>query len=302
MWRIKDVSRMTGVKRDNIQRICDEHDSRYFIFCPEDSRQGRRFFDEEDVLKVALVGQYQKMGYSLTSIKRTFDEMESDGQSFEDITERQLEELVAKRKELEKQIKFCGELHRASHGRNPKETVQALLWKHLVEAMIDSMKALLIDLDCPINDSEIEQAFRIKLGLGLEDFYNALLDAPDPSNSGLFENNAAVEEELKRGFANLDLESAREVLDPDSPLVQQVLGNILCLMGRTTPDEAREHAEMLAWLLWNKLLEDQYLELLLEIGIGPGSYKFIKKAMRHYALSNWKEKEDEEGQAQQDQG
>lgn len=301
MWRIKDVSRMTGVKRDNIQQICDKHDSRYFIFCPEDSRQGRRFFDEEDVLKVALVGQYQKMGHSLTSIKRTFDEVESSGQSFDEITERQLKELTAKREELDRQIKFCEELHRASYGRNPKEAVQALLWKRLAEAMIDSMKALLIDLDCPMDDSEFESVFQKKLGISLKDFCNAFLDAPDPSSSGLFENNAAVEEKLKRGFASLDLENAEEVLDPCSPLMQQVLGNLLRLTDRQTPAEAQKHAEMLAWLLWNKLLEDQYLELLLEIGIGEGSYEFIKKAMAHYAVSNWKEKEDEEGQAQQDQ-
>lgn len=302
MWRIKDVSRMTGVKRDNIQQICDKHDSRYFIFCPEDSRQGRRFFDEEDVLKVVLVGQYQKMGYSLASIKRTFDEVEIGGRPFEEITERQLKELTAKREELDRQIKFCEEFHRASHGRSPKETVQTLLWKRLAEAMIGSMKALLIDLDCPMDDSEFESIFQKKLGISLEDFFNALLDAPDPSSLGLFENNVAVEEELKRGFASLNIESAEEVLDPGSPLVQQVLGSLLRLIGKQTPDEAQEHAEMLAWLLWSKLLEDRYLELLLEIGIGQGSYEFIKNAMTHYAENNWKEKEDEKGQAQQEQG
>lgn len=302
MWQIKDVSRMTGVKRDNIQQICDKHDSRYFIFCPEDSRQGRRFFDEDDVLKVALVGQYQKMGYSLASIKRTFDEMEIGGQSFEEITERQLKELTAKREELDRQIKFCEEFHRASRGRNPKEAVQALLWKRLAEAMIDSMKTLLIDLDCPMNDSEFESLFQKKLGISLEDFCNALLDTPDPSSSGLFENNAAIEEVLKRGFASLNNTSNEEALDPGSPLVQQVLGNLLRLTGRQTLDEAQEHAGMFAWLLWNKLLEDRYLELLLEIGIGQGSYEFIKDAITHYATNNWKEKEDEKGQAQQEQG
>ena len=302
MWRIKDVSRMTGVKRDNIQQICDKHDSRYFIFCPEDSRQGRRFFDEEDVLKVALVGQYQKMGYSLASIKRTFDEMEIGEQPFEEITERQLKELTAKREELDRQIRFCEEFHRASCGRNPKEAIRALLWKRLVEAVIGSMKALLIDLDCPMDDSEFESIFQKKLGISLEDFYNALLDASDPSSSGLFESNVAVEEELKRGFASLDIESDEEVLAPGSPLIQQMLGNLLWLTGRQTPDEAREHAEMLAWLLWNKLLEDRYLELLLEIGIGQGSYEFMKNAMTHYAVNNWKEKEDEKGQTQQEQG
>lgn len=301
MWRIKDVSRMTGVKRDNIQQICDKHDSRYFIFCPEDSRQGRRFFDEEDVLKVALVGQYQKMGYSLTSIKRAFDEMESAEQPFEEITKRQLEELTAKRKELDRQLKFCEELNRASHGRNPKEAVQALLRKRLAEALVDSAKALLIDLDCPMDDSEFESAFQEKLGIGSKDFCNAFLDAPDPSRLRLIENNAAVEEELERYFASLDSASAEEVLTPDSPLIQQVLDNLLRLTGRQTPDEAKEHAEMLAWLLWNKLIEDQYLELFLEIGIGQGAFDFINKAMTHYAISNWKEKEDEGRQAQQDQ-
>ena len=116
--------RMTGVKRDNIRRTATNTIQRYFIFCPEDSRQGRRFFDEEDVLKVALVGQYQKMGYSLASIKRTFDEMEIGEQPFEEITERQLKELTAKREELDRQIRFCEEFHRASCGRNPKEDDQ----------------------------------------------------------------------------------------------------------------------------------------------------------------------------------
>lgn len=301
MWRIKDVSRMTGVKRDNIQQICDKHDSRYFIFCPEDSRQGRRFFDEEDVLKVALVGQYQKMGYSLASIKRAFDEMESAEQPFEEITERQLEELTAKRKELDRQLKFCKELNRASHGRNPKEAVQALLRKRLAEALVDSTKALLIDLGCPMDDSEFESAFQEKLGIGSRDFCNALLDAPDLSSLRFVENNAAVGEKLERDFASLDSASAEEILAPDSPLIQQVLGNLLQLTVKQAPDEAKKYAEMFVWLLWNKLLEDQYLELFLEIGIGQGAFDFINKAMTHYAINNWKEKENEGRQAQQDQ-
>ena len=241
------------------------------------------------------------MGYSLTSIKRAFDKMESAERPFEEITERQLEELTAKRKELVRQLKFCKEPNRASHGRNPKEAVQALLRKCLAEALVDSTKALLIDLGCPMDDSEFESTFQEKLGIGSEDFCNAFLDAPDLLSLRLIENNAAVEEKLERDFAGIDSASAEEVLAPDSPLIQQVLSNLLQLTGRQTPDEAKEHAEMFAWLLWNKLLEDQYLELFLEIGIGQGAFDFINKAMTHYAISNWKEKEDEGRQAQQDQ-
>lgn len=105
--------------------------------------------------------------------------------------------------------------------------------------MIDSMKALLIDLDCPMDDSEFESVFQKKLGISLKDFYNAFLDAPDPSSSGLFENNSAVEEKLKRGFASLDLENAEEVLDPCSPLMQQVLGNLLRLPTGKRPPRPR---------------------------------------------------------------
>lgn len=285
MWQIKDVARMTGVKKEDIQSICDKGKPKSFIFCPEDSRQGRRYFTADDVTKVFLVGQYQKMGYKLPEIKKAFDSCQSSDTAFEELTARQVEELQKKRDELDKQIEFAKELHTASKGRTPEEAAEALLRKQLLESSLSSTVDVFELLDIQVSEAELDSALAEKLGLGVTELLDLSLSDAGAFNELTSAQNASFENTFVTILKPIIEEATVADLSPASPEIQTAIDVLIKQTAQCTGN-VNKVTKAFACVYFMMVLHKPNSEMFVELCFGKGAFEFAEEALFIYAKAN----------------
>lgn len=240
MWKISQVEKMTGVKRRDIQRVCDPN-SRVHIFTPRESGPGKRSFDEDDILKIVLIGQYQDMGYTLPQIRRTFEEFADSEGGYSAIAQRQVEELEFKLHEIEQKLEFANELKMALAEDDLKIASEKIMIKRFVQSLFSSLYDLASDLDPSITSAEVDQRFDEVEGPSKEELINSLFLGDETDDISEIEVPEGFENDFQEALAAIDFKRA----DPDSAEVQKLIAYLVGFLSRSAEAEAMEIAKNL---------------------------------------------------------
>ena len=280
MWTVSQVSRMTGVPVSDIQRICNRNDDA-FIFSPKVSQPGKRYFEEEDVLKILLVGQYKAMGYNLMDVKRAFRSLESEGSSLEEIAEAQLEELKEHRRLLDSQIAQAENLQFAFKADDLQEATTRLLVADIIELVVeaseDCVGEVLGENDVALFRNEFIKSF----GVAPEDLKGSFLSTgclPD----GL---SACNGQRLTEGSLLESVSLCQQLLDekeaPGSIRTQRLVESLIDSL--IDPNAERDNVtKKTIGLLLLAVFERPRAELIVELLISRGAFEFLKSAVVIY--------------------
>lgn len=279
MWTIKDVARLTGVSRDDIHSVCEKGKKASFIFCPEDSRPGRRYFMVEDIKKIWLIGRYKEMGYKLPEIAKIFREAEEEGQGFAEQISAQIDELESRRRQLDRQIALAERMRRyAQASPDSDSALMALLCRDASTSLLDAIAALLADLDCPLDIDEFTAAFRSAYGMSIEGLVDNWFLTKEGDGEVEWEYVEVLEGLLSRGW---------DEIDPESAEVYSAIDSLLGLIARGVSLGEGDTDIKLGWLFINKFLDTPENELLIAVAMGDGAHAWMRESLKSYARRKW---------------
>lgn len=285
MWTIKDVERMTGLPKDDIQRVCDANNAKTFIFCPRDSKPGRRYFEQEDIMKVWLIAQYKRIGYNLPEIALIFKEAEEKQLAFSDQISAQIEELELRKKELEEQIGHAKKMQEyVTASSDAQVGFLAFMARSILPGFIEHMISLFLDEDAGLTIEAFHAHFKRTTGASLVEWLDKYY----------IEGSQTMEVEACQSSVVEEIESAlsgEKFLSDDEVYV--LVDSVIQTLSKSFPLEGNA-SEMLTWLYFAELLEMPEIELWIALGCGPGAYDIVLKAWKGYGRKRWKDVEDKE--------
>lgn len=285
MWTIKDVERMTGLPKDDIQRVCDVNNAKTFIFCPRDSRPGRRYFEQEDIKKVWLIAQYKRMGYNLPEIASIFKEAEERQLAFSDQISVQIEELESRKKELEEQIGHAKKMQEyVKASSDAQEGFLAFMARSLFPEFFEHMFSLILDEDAEQSIEAFHEYFKETTGAPFDEWLDNYF-IEDSQAMGVEACQSPVVNEIESALSGKDSLSDDEAY----ALVDSVIRSL----SKSSPREG-DTSEMLTWLFFEELLEMPEIELWVALGCGPSVYDYVLKVWKGYGKNRWGETESKE--------
>lgn len=292
MWTIKDVSRMTGVSRDDIHSVCERRKTASFIFCPEDSRPGRRFFSVEDIKKIWLVGRYKDMGYKLPDIAKIFKKAQEEDLSFSDQLSSQIEELENRRRVIDQQIDLAKRMRDYSNlASEPDSAYMLLVMRDMFARMPEVVANLFPDEEDPIRPEDFDEKANESLGMSYAEFI-------DHQILGMGDLNELEARDLElEGIAQEHSEEDGEVA-PDGEVAFRVVDSIIAGVAEGCSIEDEGLKSKFAWIILDELFGTPESELLMAMTCGEGAYEFIQEAMKSYARKKWSAGADEGGSAE----